>query len=165
MTTSSGMNRHWQISGIILSTIPRIGKRMMNGYPRRKRTTDKNRWTQIGNGNKSVFICVHPWLIIKSPAKLRRQSSDHFVDVNKMVLLGSGAEREIEDIALTRYACLRMVKRNKFPFPRIILPSPLSLLLLLQARLSALPAPSFPLRPPICYSKPRHSSPKRRRSP
>lgn len=31
--------------------------------------------------------------------------SDHFVDVNKMVPLGSGAERNIEDIALTRYAC------------------------------------------------------------
>ncbi len=31
--------------------------------------------------------------------------TDHFVDVNKMVLLGSGSEREIEDIALTRYAC------------------------------------------------------------
>lgn len=30
---------------------------------------------------------------------------DHFVDVNKMVLLGSGAEREIDDIALIRYAC------------------------------------------------------------
>ncbi|MBI4690540.1 MAG: DNA damage-inducible protein D [Nitrospirae bacterium] len=31
--------------------------------------------------------------------------SDHFVEVNKMVPLGSGAEREIDDIALTRYAC------------------------------------------------------------
>ncbi len=31
--------------------------------------------------------------------------SDHFVEVNKMVRLGSGAEREIDDIALTRYAC------------------------------------------------------------
>lgn len=28
--------------------------------------------------------------------------SDHFVGVNKMVLLGSGAERKIEDIALSR---------------------------------------------------------------
>jgi DNA-damage-inducible protein D len=31
--------------------------------------------------------------------------SDHFADVGKMVSLGSGSEREIEDIALTRYAC------------------------------------------------------------
>ncbi len=31
--------------------------------------------------------------------------SDHFVDVNKMVKLGSGSERQIEDIMLTRYAC------------------------------------------------------------
>jgi len=31
--------------------------------------------------------------------------ADHFVDVNKMVALGSGSMREIDDIALTRYAC------------------------------------------------------------
>jgi len=30
---------------------------------------------------------------------------DHFVDVNKMVELGSGSRREVADIALTRYAC------------------------------------------------------------
>jgi len=30
---------------------------------------------------------------------------DHFVDVNKMVKIGSGAERKKDDIMLTRYAC------------------------------------------------------------
>ena len=31
--------------------------------------------------------------------------SDHFVDVNKMVELGSGSQRQVSDIMLTRYAC------------------------------------------------------------
>ncbi|MDX2249782.1 MAG: DNA damage-inducible protein D [Bacteroidia bacterium] len=33
------------------------------------------------------------------------QTSDHFPDVRKMVSIGSGAEKEIVDILLTRYAC------------------------------------------------------------
>ncbi len=32
------------------------------------------------------------------------EPSDHFLDIRKKVVLGSGAFREIEDIALTRYA-------------------------------------------------------------
>lgn len=31
--------------------------------------------------------------------------SEHFVDINKMVELGSGSARQVEDTALTRYAC------------------------------------------------------------
>ncbi len=35
--------------------------------------------------------------------------TDHFVDVNKMVTLGSGSERKITDIKLSRYACYLIV--------------------------------------------------------
>ena len=38
--------------------------------------------------------------------------SDHFVDVNKMVALGSGAKRKIDDIAMTRYACYLTVQNG-----------------------------------------------------
>lgn len=31
--------------------------------------------------------------------------NDHFADVSKLVNIGSGAERPVEDIMLTRYAC------------------------------------------------------------
>lgn len=37
-------------------------------------------------------------------------SSDHFVDVNKMVSIGSGAEREVDDVMLSRYACYLIVE-------------------------------------------------------
>ncbi len=40
--------------------------------------------------------------------------ADHFVDINKMVILGSSSQREIDDIMLTRYACY-LITQNGDP--------------------------------------------------
>ena len=50
------------------------------------------------------------FLFVVDKAKIACKNSkvkvlDHFVDVNNMVIIGSAAERRINDIMLTRYAC------------------------------------------------------------
>lgn len=45
--------------------------------------------------------------------------SDHFADIGKMVEIGSGSQREIPDLALTRYACYLIAQNGDSLKPEI----------------------------------------------
>lgn len=45
--------------------------------------------------------------------------ADHFPDVGKMVSIGSGAEKQIDDILLTRYACYLIAQNGDSKKPQI----------------------------------------------
>src|SRR3990167_8791527 len=64
------------------------------------------------------------FLIVVDKAKIACKNSkvkvsDHFVDINKMVKIGSAAERKINDIMLTRYACYLIAQNGDSTKPAI----------------------------------------------
>jgi len=50
----------------------------------------------------------------EAAANAGEKVSDHFADISKMVTVGSGVKRALEDIALTRYACY-LIAQNGDP--------------------------------------------------
>ncbi len=56
-------------------------------------------YTEWRNFQKAIVRAM------ESCAASKVEPSDHFVEVNKMVVLGSNAKRKVKDYMLTRYAC------------------------------------------------------------
>lgn len=57
---------------------------------------DYSKWQNFENVLlKAKVACANNGIVVE----------DHFADASKMVILGSGANREVEDYMLTRYAC------------------------------------------------------------
>ncbi len=50
-----------------------------------------------------------------------QQTENHFVDVHEMVGIGSGAQREIQDVILSRYACYLIVQNADPSKPTVAL--------------------------------------------
>lgn len=59
--------------------------------------------------NKSKEACINS----------NNELSNHFVEVNKMVKLGSGSERKIDDFILSRYACY-LILQNADPSKEVV---------------------------------------------
>jgi len=51
--------------------------------------------------------------------KSGHKTADHIVEINEMVLLGSGSERQIDSFKLSRYACYLIVQ-NADPSKEVI---------------------------------------------
>ncbi len=100
------MNKHIEVVSTHPSTFESIRKVNQHG---------QDYWSSRELAKILGYLQYRNFLPVVDKAKEACRNSqqnleDHFADVRKMVSVGSGAEREIEDIHLSRYACYLIVQ-------------------------------------------------------
>ncbi|MEI6379071.1 MAG: DNA damage-inducible protein D [Candidatus Falkowbacteria bacterium] len=81
-------------------------------------------WTARELANALEYVDYRNFIKVVSKAKEACKNSgqdihNHFVDINDMVEVGSGAKREVEDVLLSRYACYLIIQ-NSDPAKEIV---------------------------------------------
>jgi DNA-damage-inducible protein D len=97
----------------------KLAKNVLSVFEQIKRTDENGKefWSARELSKVLEYVDYRNFLAVVEKAKEACKNAsqspvDHFVDVNDMIFLGKGAERQVDSIKLSRYACYLIVQNG-----------------------------------------------------